>query len=248
MSLHHRFGARLKNTLIAMYEASCIDCRKTIIELAEPSPRAVYLDCGCDDGSFTVEVAARLGTGDVSAIEVSAEAADLAEQRGIRVWRANLDDAYPLESSCYDVVTASQVIEHVADTDHFLREIHRILRPGGYVIVATNNLASWHNVAALILGYQPFPSDVSDETSIGKAVAIFHGEAGPLAHRRVFTYPALSRMLIHHGFSISETKGTGYYPLPAFVGNRLAQVDKRHCAYLTVKAIKQPLVGRREAR
>jgi ubiquinone/menaquinone biosynthesis C-methylase UbiE len=39
----------------------------------------------------------------------------------------------------FDVVVTLQVIEHIEDDQHFLREIHRVLKPGGRAIIATPN-------------------------------------------------------------------------------------------------------------
>jgi len=50
---------------------------------------------------------------------------------------ANLALRYPFEDSSVDVVRAFDFMEHVADKQHTLREIHRILKPGGYLISET---------------------------------------------------------------------------------------------------------------
>ena len=55
-------------------------------------------------------------------------------------------------AGAFDVVHANQVIEHVFDLDRFVSEIKRVLAPGGRAIICTENIASWHSVAALFLG------------------------------------------------------------------------------------------------
>lgn len=69
---------------------------------------------------------------------------------------ADLDAPLPFEDGAFDLVVSNQVLEHLVDTDLFVSEIRRLLRPGGVAVVSTENLASWHNVAALVLGWQPF--------------------------------------------------------------------------------------------
>jgi len=44
-----------------------------------------------------------------------------------------------LPDNAYDVVVSFQVIEHIKDDDLFLREIHRVLRPGGTALITTPN-------------------------------------------------------------------------------------------------------------
>ncbi|MGA2805124.1 MAG: class I SAM-dependent methyltransferase [Acidimicrobiales bacterium] len=224
-----------KHLFLKMYLDSQRDCRRSVLDLMERQTDATYLDCGCGDGSFTSEAARKLGIKDAYGIEISEQAAASAAECGVRVLLSSLNDPYPFPDCLFDVVSANQVIEHVSDTDHFLRDMYRVLKPGGYAIVSTNNLASWHNVAALIAGYQPFPSDVSAQVQIGKPVALFRGDAGALAHLRIFTYPALKGLLEHHGFTVEAVVGVGYYPLGASLGNRVARLDKRHSAYLTAK-------------
>lgn len=45
----------------------------------------------------------------------------------------------PFESESFDCVITFQVIEHIREDVEFVREIHRVLRPGGKVIVTTPN-------------------------------------------------------------------------------------------------------------
>ena len=53
-------------------------------------------------------------------------------------------------------------------------------------------------------------------------------------HLRVFAYRGLRELFEAHGFVVESVAGAGYYPLP----RRLARVDPRHAAFLTVKARK----------
>jgi ubiquinone/menaquinone biosynthesis C-methylase UbiE len=45
-----------------------------------------------------------------------------------------------LPDNAYDYVVTFQVIEHIQDDDLFIREIHRVLKPGGQLIVTTPNI------------------------------------------------------------------------------------------------------------
>ena len=183
-----------------------------------------WIDLGAGDGRLTKLVAASLPKGSVTdCVEVDTACIRLLEQEGFRVSNADLNSALPFSSESFDFVVANQVIEHLYDTDYFIGEIRRIVRPNGHIIISTENLASWHNVGALMLGWQPFSiTNYSVKKSgIGNPLALHLGEAGapfPMQHHRLFTTNALRELLELHGFRIDFIAGAGYYPFPATVG------------------------------
>ena len=194
------------------------------------------LDLGCSDGRWTIEVARHVGTTDIHGVEMLEERADEARERGVDVVVADLSaplNAY--EDASFDVIHSNQVIEHVRDTDCFVQEIRRLLRPDGYVVLSTNNLASWHNIASLVLGWQPMPCNVSDTVNVGNPFDLFgyreHAAPGQ-THLRVFTGRALSELARYHGLLPVAEHAAGYYPFPGKVGGRLARLDRRHGAFL----------------
>ena len=130
------------------YESSVRSFKESILKLLEEDPEAKLLDCGCGDGEFTLEFAKKIGTNKVYGIEIDKEAAEEAKRKGIKIYNGDLNKKLPLISSFVDVIIANQAIEHLYDTDTFVKEIYRILKPNGYVIVSTPNLASWHNIFA----------------------------------------------------------------------------------------------------
>lgn len=194
------------------------------------------LDLGCSDGRWTLEVARHVGASDVHGVEMLEERAAEARERGVDVLVADLSQplaAY--EDASFDVIHSNQVIEHVRDTDCFLREVRRLLRSDGYALLSTNNLSSWHNVAALVLGWQPMPCNVSDLVNVGNPFDLFggrqHSSRGQ-THLRVFTGRALSELARYHGLRAVKERSAGYYPFPPAIARRLAQVDRRHGAFL----------------
>ncbi len=228
----------LRDRLRGYYEDSVRNCRQSILDNLPLG--ATLLDYGCADGELTQQLAARASSSRVIGVEIHAELAEQARHRGIEIIAA-ADGHLPVEDATVDVATANQLIEHLADTDTFVREIHRVLRPGGTLVLSTNNLASWHNIVALFFGAQPFPSDVSSDPGIGKLVALTAGDTGGWSswtHLRVFSYRALIEMMQVHGFEVQRVQGVGYYPLPARLAARMARSDPRHAAYLTVRCVK----------
>lgn len=219
--------------LMRVYVATFEQVKRSILAAAEPRPGGSLLDLGCGDGALTAEVAARARVGRACAIEIAGERAESARARGIEVVEADLGERFPWPDASFDIVHANQVIEHMPRTDHFLREIRRVLAPDGYAIVCTNNLASWHNIASLLVGAQPTVCHVSDETIAGIAVSEWEGPGNDAhSHQRVFTGRALTRLASHHGLRTELALGVGYYPLPPSLAVPLARIDKRHAAYL----------------
>lgn len=105
--------------------------RRVILDIVEEDPNAKILDCGCNGGKFTKTLAEKVGTKNTHGIEFIEEAARLAEEKGITVYCANLNERFPIEDETFDFVHANQVIEHLCETDVFIRTIYRVLRRGG---------------------------------------------------------------------------------------------------------------------
>lgn len=183
-----------------------------------------------------MEVARSVGTTEVHGVEMLEGRAAEARKRGVEVVVADLSgplDVY--EDASFDVIHSNQVIEHVRDTDRFMREIRRLLRPEGYALLSTNNLSSWHNIVSLVLGWQPMPCNVSDAVNVGNPFDLFdhraHGVSGQ-THLRVFTGRALTELARYHGLRPVAERSAGYYPFPGTVGRELARLDRRHGAFL----------------
>jgi SAM-dependent methyltransferase len=210
------------------------------MKLLEPDNNARLLDAGCGKGDLTAAAAKAIGTINIQGVEAVAEIADMAREKGIKVQLSDLNDPFPFDNEAFDVVLAIEIIEHLSNTDVFLKEIFRILRKGGYVVVSTPNLSSWPNVMYLIWGKQPAVASVSDEV----VVNTWHGNSdrremkeGP-SHRRIFTPGALEALLVFHGFKIEKSIGTGFFPLPIRLARIFCLIDKNHTARITVKARK----------
>ena len=130
---------------------------------------------------------------------------------------------------------SNQVIEHLPQTDHFMREIRRVLAPGGYAVVSTNNLASLHNIVSLLAGYQPPPCHVSDEQiGLGNPMNAHRGDPGAAGqmHLRIFTGRALAELAQLHGLRVDVARTAGFYPLPPRLATIADRVAPRYGAFL----------------
>lgn len=105
------------------------------------------LDIGAAGGGNT-RVLRDLGW-QASPLEYGAEGAEVAQERGLAVMRADAT-RLPLADGSLDLVTAFDVLEHLEDDDACVREVARVLKPGGTFLVAVPadpKLWSAHDVA-----------------------------------------------------------------------------------------------------
>lgn len=198
-----------------------------------------FLDCGPGNCIFTEELVQRLGGPNAFVADYNERRRKIAVDKG---WTARYSDcnehiAYP--DSYFDAIHAGQIIEHLCDTDTFVRELYRVLKPGGYCLISTPNLASWHNIVTLMLGQQPHVAMVSDEIVRWK---LADEEVDEPKHRRIFTGPGLRMLLEHHGFMVEIIRGAGYYPFPGAMGQLMGRLDAAHCAYIVAKARKGKII------
>jgi SAM-dependent methyltransferase len=114
--------------------------RRRLRHLPLPMGRPKLLDIGAAAGFF-VEQARRVGW-EACGIEPSEWAARYARERlGQPVTTGTIEDqAY--EPATFDVVTMWEVIEHLPDPRAVLAEAHRILKPGGQLILSTPDAGS----------------------------------------------------------------------------------------------------------
>jgi SAM-dependent methyltransferase len=159
---------------------------------------------------------------------------ELSKLNWTTVIKTDLNHTFPIESEYADLIHAGQVIEHLSYTDIFIKEIKRVLKPGGYAVISTPNLASWHNVLWLMRGKQPMTCMVSDEMGCSP---LEQNMSYP-QHRRIFTFEGLTNLLEYHGLKVEAVKGAGYYPLPKLCQQVISKLDKKHSAYIVVKARK----------
>jgi SAM-dependent methyltransferase len=234
--------AAAMSRLERLFRATEEENRRVVLRMLPKGRGGELLDIGTHRGDFAALVAERVGATRVAGIELLEEHAAVARARGYEVVCANVDDGLPFGDAEFETVHANQVIEHVRRSDDFLREVRRVLKPGGLALISTNNLSSWHNVGALALGYQPMPAHVSDERIVGNPLDPRRGwdhEDGR-AHLRLFTCRALIELCAVHGLERVALRTAGYYPLPPRLGRIAARVDRLHGAFL-VALLRRPL-------
>ena len=99
------------------------------------------LEIGPGTGYYTFDIAAALPAGQVDVFDVQQEMLDhvmrAAEQRGVTNVRATLGDAQdlPYDDDAFDAAVLVTVLGEIPDQEQALREVARVLRPGGRLVV-----------------------------------------------------------------------------------------------------------------
>ncbi|MEZ5306318.1 MAG: class I SAM-dependent methyltransferase [Pyrinomonadaceae bacterium] len=103
---------------------------------------ARILDIGCGDG-FHLEILRDFGlrTWQLEGVDLDERAVTIARAKGIKVINGDVSDER-LRPSSYDLIILIQTIEHVADPFLLLSRAFGLLRPGGRLVVVTDNTDS----------------------------------------------------------------------------------------------------------
>lgn len=166
--------------------------RRELLRALGPAAAADVLDAGCGTGGFLREAAARHPAWRGFGVDLSPVACSLARSR---CPASNIAEAsvlsLPFPEHRFHAVVSSDVLYHLDDDSAALREIHRVLRPGGTLVVnvpAHPWLWSYHDVAV-------------------------HG-------RRRYTRGDLHKRLAESGFKITRSTHWNLLPLPLLIVRR----------------------------
>ena len=154
-------------------------------------PHDRVLDLGCGDGALTGTLAQ--AAAEVVGADVAEAALRRARQRhpGIRFVRTPFDGELPFADGTFEVVWASEVIEHVADTARWLSEVRRVLVARGRLLVTTPS----HGRLRLALGgIERYSEPLSD-------------------HLHLYTARSLRGLLTEFGFEVDILTAAGGPPL-----------------------------------
>ena len=153
--------------------------RKILMSFVEDICRRVtdrrprILDVGCGTGANLLMLSQY---GDAEGVDISQDALAFCRERGLANVKLGAGEKLPYEDATFDLVTALDVVEHMDDDLAGLREMRRVLRPGGRVLLFVPTFM-------FLWGVQ---DDVSN-------------------HRRRYRLAELRRVLEQAGFEIERT-------------------------------------------
>jgi SAM-dependent methyltransferase len=167
------------------------------------------IDIGCGNGQCLYSLEGRFST--LYGIELSKKRSDDARRNltglGAVILYANVEAGVPeLESDCFDVVICSDVLEHFVDVFSAFREMTRILKPGGRLILNTPNFAKVKNRIKLLFGV--FGSTSATEEGFGNNDSKQLLDGG---HLHYFTFSMLDRLCTIFGYEQVKHYGFGRF-------------------------------------
>jgi SAM-dependent methyltransferase len=108
-------------------------------------------------------------------------------------------EQFPYPDDSFDVVLFCEILEHLTlDPTHVLNEIHRVLRPGGLILLTTPNMLRWEHLRDLALG-----KNINDPYS-------GYGVYG--RHNREYAPQEVIRLLEECGFSVRQVRLANVHP------------------------------------
>ena len=131
------------------FKVSANSSHGRILALMEDRPPCRVLDVGCGPGWLAGELRQRGHT--VVGVDLL-EHPDI-ERRTDRFVQADLDGGLPDEVlGSYDVVLAADVLEHVRDPEHLMRQMNDCLADDGVVLASVPNISHWYSRGRIALG------------------------------------------------------------------------------------------------
>ena len=127
--------------------------RNDLIDQLAPDRNRAILEIGCAEGSTGVYAKNEGKCGLYVGVELFRSAANVAASRIDRVYTANIESFdLPEPRESFDVLIASEVLEHLVDPWAVLRRLRRYLRPGGLVMASSPNVAHYSVIWMLLKG------------------------------------------------------------------------------------------------
>ena len=184
-----------------------------IVKFLHPKKEDVLLDCGCAAGKQLFHLSGQIKAG--YGTDISQNFIDMADKYKNENGFDNLHfvksdiEKIPFADAFFDKIICAEVLEHVFDKDLALRELLRVLKPSGVLLITVPNLNAdatlWGSFLRR-LGVRKFkPIDVFSKEELGQ-----HGDA----HVREFSKDSLKQWLEDGGMRIIDFKSVSFIDGP----------------------------------
>jgi SAM-dependent methyltransferase len=134
-------------------------------------------------------------------------------------------EVFPFADDSYDLVLCCEILEHLLiNPSHMLYEAHRVLRPGGHILITTPNVLRWGNVWSMLRG-----SNIYDR---------YHGNGIYGRHNREYSPSEVSELLRANGYQVERLETRNVYS-----NSRGLFADRRDNIFALARANGEARVG-----
>jgi SAM-dependent methyltransferase len=156
------------------------DLLGSLLGRIEWQPGWTVLDAGCGLGGYFAALADRVPAGVVVGLDITLSMLRRVAERHPTVPLVAGDvQALPIASGAFDVVVSAHMLYHVPDVETAIRELHRVLRPGGCLLAVYDSIASQSELDDLFLAS-------GGTATLNSITTLFSIESGPRALEPVF--------------------------------------------------------------
>lgn len=147
------------------------------------------LDIGCYDGHVGILLKNKFGKKcQIYGVDAASNSVKMAIKNGIQAKLCDVTEGISFESNMFDYAFAGEIIEHLYDTDFFLEEIKRVLKPNGILIITTPNFISFGRRIYYLFGKGAF---------MESSFTLPERAAG---HIRFYTFDSLKQLAKMHNY------------------------------------------------
>lgn len=164
------------------------------------------LDLGCGDGAVSEFLTKKLKVR-VIGVDISAKAVRTARSRGVDAVRVDAEKALPFKDENFDVVFWGDNIEHLFDPEYVLKEIKRVLKKSGRLVISCPNMAYWRYRLYYLFKGSPADTEWSENPP------------WRWNHIRFFNISILKGLFEKHNFHITKVIGINRRRIDKFLVN-----------------------------
>ncbi|WP_018347786.1 class I SAM-dependent methyltransferase [Longispora albida] len=177
------------------------------LDLAELSGDELVIDVGCGNGRYLENLRARGHRGLVAGLDYSAGMARAAGEHGL----TGVADAQrlPVGTGKFDLALCMHMLYHVPDVDAALRELRRVVKPEGRVLVATNSLIHTQEFLDIV-------REAAERLDV-EHVPVWSRESFTAEAAPAHLEPVFSSVTAHH--QLDEVRVPDLEPVLAYVGS-----------------------------
>ena len=193
MNVHEKDSIQKYNSIAQSYDTSfdgkfTAKFKTKLLELCQVSYGAVVLDVGCGNGSLINGISEKANL-QAYGVDISPNMIDECRKNYPNIkFEVSNGEGLEFEDSTFDLLTICCVLHHLNNPQNFFAEAHRVLKPGGILIVAE----PWFP-----FGLRQFVDGVI--SPIIKA-----------GDNKIFTHVRLKQLFNTNGFTMAEVYKKGF--------------------------------------